>query len=198
MKRVFAFVIAVSAAAPAIAQTPPAPAQQPPARTELSAFLKSQHRTMKLNLSESAAKMPEDAYGFRPAGVATEVRTWGQFIGHLVDANNLYCSFATGADPAARPRIEDKSASMSKADLVKALNESLAFCDGAYDALTDGNALETVKIKGPNNTTREVTRAQYLIANLAHNNEHYGNLVTYLRAKGLVPPSTERAQAPRK
>jgi uncharacterized damage-inducible protein DinB len=47
-------------------------------------------------------------------------------------------------------------------------------------------------VPGPNNTTRQIARAQMLIANFAHNNEHYGNLVTYLRAKGLVPPSSER------
>jgi uncharacterized damage-inducible protein DinB len=30
-----------------------------------------------------------------------------------------------------------------------------------------------------------------LAFNTAHNNEHYGNIVTYLRMKGLVPPSSE-------
>jgi uncharacterized damage-inducible protein DinB len=40
----------------------------------------------------------------------------------------------------------------------------------------------------------QVPRAQPLIQNISHDNEHYGNLVTYFRAKGMVPPSTERAQ----
>ena len=48
-----------------------------------------------------------------------------------------------------------------------------------------------LKVAGRNNTTVEIARANPLINNLAHNNEHYGNLVTYMRAKGLVPPSSE-------
>jgi uncharacterized damage-inducible protein DinB len=33
-----------------------------------------------------------------------------------------------------------------------------------------------------------------LIYNIAHNNEHYGNIVLYMRLKGHVPPSTARVQ----
>jgi hypothetical protein len=33
-------------------------------------------------------------------------------------------------------------------------------------------------------------RATVLMGNTNHNNEHYGNLVTYLRINGLVPPSS--------
>jgi len=171
----------------------PAPAQ-PPAKVEFSTYLKAQHRTIKTYLSKSADKMPADAYGFRPAGVAPEVRTWGQLIAHLADANNSYCALAKGDAPASRPRIEPKAPTMSKEDLSAALNAALAYCDAAYDALTDAGALEMIKVPGPNGTTREVTRAQYLVANFAHNDEHYGNLVTYMRAKGLVPPSSEPAK----
>ena len=197
MKQIACTAFVLSLAVSAAAQSAPAP-QQPPARMELSTWLKAQHRTMRLNLTESADKMPDDAYGFRPAGVATEVRTWGQFIGHLSDANNTYCALARGESPSSRPQVEKSSATMSKPDLVKALADALAYCDGVYSQLTDTNALEMIKVPGPNDTTRDVTRVQFLVANLAHNNEHYGNLVTYMRAKGLVPPSTERAQQPKK
>jgi uncharacterized damage-inducible protein DinB len=33
--------------------------------------------------------------------------------------------------------------------------------------------------------------------NTTHDNEHYGNIVVYLRLKGKVPPSTARSQAPK-
>ena len=51
--------------------------------------------------------------------------------------------------------------------------------------------METVTISGPNNRQVQVVRATRLILNFAHNNEHYGNLVTYMRIKGIVPPSSE-------
>ena len=143
--------------------------------------------------------MPDADYRFKPAGVPAEVREFGMFIGHLATSNNLYCALADGKPIGSRPQIgrDDKSgneaaAKMSKDELVKALADALTYCDGVYAQLTDANALETVTVQA-GNTARQVTRVQYLIANLAHNNEHYGNIVTYLRAKGLVPPSTERA-----
>jgi uncharacterized damage-inducible protein DinB len=174
-------------------------APQPPARMELSTWLKNQHQNLKLNLTQSAAKMADEDYRFKPAGVAPEVRDFGMFIGHLATSNNLYCALADGKPISSRPQIgrDEKSgnevaATMTKAELVKALDEALAYCDTVYGQLTDGNALEMLTVQA-GSMQRQVTRAQYLVANLAHNNEHYGNIVTYLRAKGLVPPSTERA-----
>jgi hypothetical protein len=40
--------------------------------------------------------------------------------------------------------------------------------------------------------TQKITRAEALIGNVGHLNEHYGNLVTYFRIKGMVPPSSRR------
>ena len=126
------------------------------------------------------------------------------FIGHLATSNNLYCALADGKPISSRPQIgrDEKSgneaaAKMSKDELVKALDEALTYCDSVYAQLTDANALEMITVQA-GNMTRHVTRVQYLIANLSHNNEHYGNIVTYLRAKGLVPPSTERASQQRR
>ncbi|HEX5475080.1 MAG TPA: DinB family protein [Vicinamibacterales bacterium] len=182
-KTIACSVCVLAVAATAAAQT---------SKTSFSTYLQNAHKTMKLNLVQSAEAMPADAYGFRPAGVATEVRTWGQFIGHLTDANNSYCAAAKGDKPGSRPSIEDKSATMSKAELVKALTDALTYCDAAYDQATDASLMQPLTIHGRNGATREATAAQYLVMDLAHNNEHYGNLVTYMRAKGIVPPSTAR------
>ena len=38
------------------------------------------------------------------------------------------------------------------------------------------------------------TPLSLLVQNIGHNNEHYGNIVTYLRMKGLVPPSSQPAR----
>ena len=58
-----------------------------------------------------------------------------------------------------------------------------------YDALTDANAMEMVT--PPAEPGSPQPRAAILIRNLAHNNEEYGNIISYFRANNLVPPSSE-------
>jgi len=168
----------------AVAQTP-----APPATLDIAGSLKVQHQTIRRNLAASAEKMPEADYQFRPQGAAPEVRTFGQMIAHLVAANYNICASAK-PEPAPKHAANDKEM-QPKADLVKMLNESLAYCDAIYDAQTSATINEMLKRTGPNNTTLERARGNALISNIAHNNEHYGNLVTYMRAKGIVPPSSE-------
>jgi len=198
MKRIvlaaaFACLIALPVAAQTPASTPAqAPAAQatpatPPAQP-LSATLKSMWDGLKLNLVQSAEKMPEADYGFQPT---KDVRTFGQMIAHVASSSFSYCARGKGED---NPNKEDfEKAKTTKADLVKALNDAVAYCDGVYGVMTDAAATELVKA-GQN----LVPKARYLIANISHDNEHYGNLVTYMRLKGLVPPSTERSQQMRR
>jgi|SRR5687768_336094 len=195
MKKCLLAVAAVLLAATASAQQPPASAQQPPAAppqapppTDIAMNLKRQHAAIRKNLAASATKMAEADYTFRPQGVDPVVRTFGQFLIHLANANNNFCARALGEQPKA---FTDEKTTMTKADTVKLLEDSLVLCDKAYDGLTAASAVEMLKITGRNNQVIEVARANPLINNLSHNNEHYGNLVTYLRAKGLVPPSSE-------
>jgi hypothetical protein len=77
----------------------------------------------------------------------------------------------------------------NKAALTKALAESLAYCDAAYSGTTDANFGQLVKLPSPN-----AAASRGSVLDTTHNNEHYGNLVVYLRLKGLVPPSTARVQ----
>jgi uncharacterized damage-inducible protein DinB len=177
-----------AAPAPTAGQAP-APAAQPPAKLDLSTAIRNSHNNIKGNLLKSAEKMTEADYAFKPAGIMPEVRTYGQFIGHLADANFMLCSRAKGEANPVKESIEKTKT--SRADLIKALTDALAYCDAVYASLTDAQALEFVTVQGPNNTKREVVRASPLMSNNAHNNEHYGNLVTYMRVKGIVPPSSE-------
>ena len=193
MKKSLFVAAAVLCVATASAQqpTPPAaaaPATQPPPPTDIALNLKRQHASIRKNLAASATKMADADYAFRPQGVDPVVRTFGQFIIHLANANNNFCARALGEQPKAG--VDEKTA-MTKADSVKLLEDSLALCDRAYDGLTAASAVEMLKVTGRNNAVIEVARANPLINNLAHNNEHYGNLVTYMRVKGLVPPSSE-------
>ena len=173
----------------AFVQTPPPPAPPPPAKLDLSTAIRNGYNNIKGNLLKSAEKMTDADYAFKPAGIMPEVRTYGQFIGHIADANYLLCSRAKGEANPIKESIEKTKT--SRADLIKALNDAMAYCDPVYASLTDAQALEFVTVPGPNDTKREVVRASPLMSNNSHNNEHYGNLVTYMRVKGIVPPSSE-------
>jgi uncharacterized damage-inducible protein DinB len=191
--RYLPIVSAFMFAASAFAQTPP-PAQpapaQPPAKVDLALAIRNAYNGIKGNLLKSAEKISDADYGFKPAGVAPEVRSYGQLIGHLADANYFFCARAKGeSSPMGETSIEKTKT--TKADLVKALTDALTYCDSVYGTLTETQAVEYLTVPGPNNTTRQVVRAAPLMNNTAHNNEHYGNLVTYMRAKGIVPPSSE-------
>jgi uncharacterized damage-inducible protein DinB len=177
------FVTSVCVAT-AVAQTP-----APPPTLDIAGSLKLQHQNIRRNLAAAAEKMSEADYGFRPQGAAPEVRTFGQMVAHLVAANYNICASAK-PEPAPKHAANDKEM-QPKADLVKMLNDALAYCDAIYDTQTSVTINEMLKRPGPNNTTLERARGNSLISNIAHNNEHYGNLVTYMRAKGLVPPSSE-------
>jgi uncharacterized damage-inducible protein DinB len=87
-----------------------------------------------------------------------------------------------------------KRHSRPKDAVTKALGDSLDYCDGVYKETTDANANHLVKISGPGGATQS-TRALVLMFNTTHNNEHYGNIILYLRLKGIVPPSTARVQS---
>lgn len=155
-------------------------AQQNP----LTAQQRMMYMGLKVWLVASAEKMPAENYNFRPTDV---VRTFGQIIGHAADAQYRFCSAAAGKENPT-PLIE-KSKS-SKTDLVAALKEAVAYCDGVYKEMTDSIGLQMVQLDG-----RPFTRLGVLDVNNLHNAEHYGNLITYLRLKNIVPPSSDPAFA---
>jgi uncharacterized damage-inducible protein DinB len=72
------------------------------------------------------------------------------------------------------------------------MNDALAYCDEVYTGTTDTSFNQIVTMLGRAKT--QASRGSVLVFNTAHNNEHYGNIVVYLRLKGRVPPSTARVQ----
>ena len=139
------------------------------------------------NLLESAEKMPEADYSFQ---ATKETRTFAGFVGHTVNAAYAGCARAKG-EP--NPNKEDFEKVAAKAKLVEAAKAVQAYCDAVFAAQTDASLAEMV----PGGQT-PVSRAQILIGIISHNMNEYGQKVILMRLKGVVPPTTERAQAPRK
>lgn len=114
---------------------------------------------------KSAEMVPADKYTYRP--VAT-VRTFGELVAHVADSYVWYCNRAAGQNRQWSDAIE--KGKIDKATVTQKLRESLAVCTAAY---SNANS-----------------RVDGLVINIAHTNLHYGNMITYLRMMGLVPPTS--------
>ena len=173
MKRLaFSTLILLSATA--------ATAQTPAPDTGYTATVRNSWNSVKRYVAASAEKMPAEHYAFRPT---PEVRTFGELIGHLANEHYMLCSpLKSEANPMEKVDFEKTTA---KADLVKAINDSNAYCDAAYAAARDDPKTITSF-----SATRRDTPFRVMLLNVTHDNEHYGNIITYLRMKGLVPPSS--------
>ncbi|MGH9198358.1 MAG: DinB family protein [Acidimicrobiia bacterium] len=141
-------------------------------------------------IMRTAEKIGEDLYSFKPT---PEVRSVAGVLGHVADANNLLCRGAKGQvdfekimKDIASVQVHEKKT--SKAEIIAALKESRGFCESVFAELTDQSGQETVSWFGG----EKMPKLMALTLNTNHSWEHYGNLVTYMRLKGIVPPSSEQ------
>ena len=178
-------VSAALLSASAASAQPPAAA---PAKISLAAGIQRGYDNIKRNLKEAADKMPDAEYGFKPT---PDIRSFGQLVGHVANAQFNACSAAKGEGNPNQGNDNEKKT--TKAELVKALSDSFAYCDPVFASLTDETAVQFVK-QGQN----EVARGVVMSGTVTHDNEMYGTASVYMRLKGLVPPSTERQQQMRR
>ena len=169
-------LLATILATPVAAQAPADP---------LTAALKRQWDGVALNIRESAEKVPEDKYTYRPS---PEVRTFAGEIGHGANTHYFFCSRIKG-EP--NPNKEDYEKETNKGTLVKALIASNDYCAALFNGATDKWLMEMV-----GQGAQAQPRGAVLAAHIAHSNETYGTMVPYMRANGIVPPSTARTQKP--
>lgn len=172
--------VLAQSAAPAPAPAPPRMAFEMPKENAVTAWNKYMYTQLQQIVLRSADKMPEENYGFKPVD---SIRSYGQVLGHIADAQYTFCSIALGEK---NPALKIEQTKTSKADLTAALKEAFAYCNKAYDGVTDATAAQPVKMFGTDSPKLGV-----LIVNSTHTTEHYGNLITYMRMKGIVPPTSE-------
>jgi len=128
----------------------------------------------------SVDKIPDNLWSFQPT---KDVRTVTQLFAHIADAQYEFCGVAAEGKPVAK---DIEKTAKTKTDIVTALKAAFAYCDAAYTKMTDASAAQMTTFFG-----RQVTQLGLMDFNAAHTFEHYGNLVTYMRIKGIVPPSSE-------
>ena len=174
MKHTKLIMMAAVIAAPVTAQA------QAPAGSNGVQGVKSVWGTMSGYFTAAAEQVPESDYSFKPVET---VRSFGQLVGHVAGAQNMVCAAALGEPQKSEDDIE-KSAT-TKAALVAPLKASNEYCARAY-GMNDAASAGMTKLFG-----QDQTKMYVLSLNAAHVGEHYGNAVTYMRMKGMVPPSSQ-------
>ena len=170
-KRLLATAIALLLSCPltASAQTDP-----------VVASLKGLNDITTTNIRATAETLDEALFSFRPT---EEVRSMGQILGHIAGAQYTFCSVAAGE---ANPNSDNfEMTATTKAQLIAALNGGFEYCTGVYAGMTDAKGAGSVSF-----FDTPMAASAVLAFNSAHNYEHYGNLVTYMRLNGIVPPSS--------
>jgi uncharacterized damage-inducible protein DinB len=163
------FTTAALAGAPAHAQTG--------GDSALLGPLKQNWESIRTNVVRTAEIVPEDKYDFKPT---PEVRSFRDQFVHIIEENYFFMGAVTGErqNPPANLR--------TKAEIVKALNDSYDYGAKVLAGLNDRTALEMVQ-RGQ----RQFPRWSMALANIVDNMDHYGNLVVYMRLNGIVPPSSQ-------
>jgi len=162
--------------------TPGTVAAQTPGDAAL-AGIRDQWKGMTANITAAAEELTDAEYAYKPIA---SVRTFGELIGHVAGTQNLICAAVLGDKQPAEDAIE-KSAK-TKAALVAALKASNVYCAKAY-AIGAAASMAQVDMFGDKSS-----KISALTLNAVHDGEHYGNIVTYMRMQGKIPPSSKPAK----
>lgn len=165
------------AVAAAILTTSPGAAQAPSAMSDpgfMAGTAASQY--FKRLFTKAAEQMSEQDYAFKPT---PEVRSFGEILSHIAANEYAFCSAAKGEAPPPRPTATTRT------EIQAALSQALSYCDSVYSGMTPEKLKSTIKWQG-----REMPVVAVLIYRTHHAALHYGNIITYMRLRGKVPPST--------
>jgi hypothetical protein len=162
------FALSLSSAGALLAQSP------------VLAEQKAAYTNNKNNLIKAAEKMPEEAYSFKPT---PEMETFAQRMVHI--ANQIgTCSAMTG-----ERKPNAAAGKTAKADIVAGLKASFEACDAAWESMNNETAMEMIAGRGG----QQRSKITAMIGNTTHNTEMYGYISVYMRLKGVVPPTSDRA-----
>lgn len=154
--------------------------------------IERQFSKIESDILSSAEAMPEDKFDFTPESLDIKnsqfkgVRTFAGQIMHLA-TDNIFIWSAINGD-FVRADITDVNGPKNiktKKDVIDYLKSSFAIGRKAVSTLTTKNAMDMVEFRG-----RKLSKLDLAFYALTHANEHYGQMVIYLRMCGIVPPPT--------
>lgn len=143
-----------------------------------SADARQTYALIKDSILRAADRMPAEDYSFRST---PKVRSFGEMIAHVADAQVRMCGVVSGESPKA-----GAASKITKPELVAALKASFDYCDPIYASMTDAAGAARVRW-----ARWDMSKLGLLNWNISHDNEMYGIIGAFLRLKGLVPPSSE-------
>ncbi len=117
-----------------------------------------------------AKDFPEDKYDFKPK---PEMRTFGAVLVHVA-SGNVYAAKAGRGEKVNWDELDPKDYS-TKAAVVALMEKSSADAEATLKSVTDPALSKAV---------------EPWLSVIEHSAEHYGLLVAYYRANGLVPPES--------
>jgi hypothetical protein len=122
---------------------------------------------------DMAKDFPEDKYDFR---LKPEMRSFREVIVHIAGGNIYAAKAGRGENVAWDDNLElNPKNYKTKADVVSMFEKTVNDANAALKALSDSSFAKTV------DPWVDVTE---------HSAEHYGLLVAYYRANGMVPPAS--------
>jgi uncharacterized damage-inducible protein DinB len=181
--------LALLAAAPlGFAQAPAAPAAPAaanPAQGPIVTTLKAQWQGVRDKVVNICDIVPEDKLDYK---ATPEVRSFKDLIIHIAGEGYTFLRPLGSVPGITPPTNQELSALTTKADLMKALRDSYDWQGKLIDSLTEATASEMAPGRGGAPGTTPKWNA--IVGLIVDNMDHYGNLVTYVRLNGMVPPTT--------
>ena len=170
-------LITVTGAVPAAAQTDFE--QERP----LAASVRDAGAYLREMFLAAAEQMSEEDYKYQPTA---EVRSFGRILAHVAASNYTFCATALGE---AVPVRQPENSLTRREEIRRVLTESFDYCDAAYSAVADDSS-RVIEFMGQSRSPMAVMNFRNY-----HSMVHYGNVVTYMRLRGKVPPSSQAAPA---
>ena len=185
MKFAAAF-LAITVMAPLAAAQQPA---APPANPMATAF-RNRTTTLRRNILQALDSIPESKFSYKPTPAQLTI---GYIAQHMATDDYIFCNNfgdkkATISDEESKT-ADSVKATWPKAKLMANLRAAVAFCDDAMGQLDDTNLGAIISVAGPNNTTRQVSRMNYLLGHAIDLADHYSQLANYMRLNNILPPT---------
>jgi uncharacterized damage-inducible protein DinB len=178
-------IVALAAPISLAAQQPPAGLPANPITTSFKTRIAGQNR----NILQALDSIPESKFSYKPTSAQ---QTIGFIAQHIANDNYFFCNnfgAMKGTRPAQDTATADSvKATWPKAQLMKSLRESFAFCDQAINQLDDAKLAEAVTITFGGNS-RTVARTGMVLGHAIDLADHYSQLANYMRLNNILPPT---------
>jgi len=201
MKTLLSVLLLIFATSTVVSAQSEKSAAKTPAPT-LSTVLDHSLSNLENDVVPAADAMSEDKFDFAPSNGDLKgsefkgVRTFAQQVKHIAATNYQIGGALLGEKPPVEvgdPNGPDNGPDSlkTKAEIVDYLKNSFAYSHKALATINQKNIVEQVQSPfGPN----KASRLGLAIVTLSHTNDHYGQMVEYLRMNGIIPPASRPPQ----